>query len=162
MFVSEFEPRTWTRGGIAGLVLGAALLWPSFSAFRTMKAAVNWPTVEGRMNDVEVRRTDADDFIAKVNYSYIVGERTFPGTVVSLGKRIGFPSPAEAIRSVPGMGAMVRVHYDPADPASGVLQVSENPGWPMTTIAKWGLGLVGLGVLGLVMSRLVEPPRWYP
>jgi len=139
MFLAQFEVKTWLRAGVLCLALGVALLWPAYRELSLKKAAAAWPTVEGRVDDVEVTRREAKEFVPKVRYSYAVGKETYGGQTFSLGEDLVYATLSEATRAVPAMTTLVKVHYDPEDPSRCALRVDGKSGLLAGTGAKLGL-----------------------
>lgn len=92
-------------------------------------AVRDWPSTEGRITRSEVvSAVDHADVsttmhTARVAYTYVVGTRTYTATRITFAdhssSRLG--EMAEVVARYPP-GSAVTVHYDPADPGSGILE----------------------------------------
>ena len=129
-------------GGVGLLIFGVVFL-------REANASRSWPSVQGRVQNVSVVKNSSSgtqgSYHYVVTYAYQVDDQSYTGNRYSLGsgstasKR--YPGESEArtaSRSDYPAGSMVDVYYDPADPASAVL----NPGASWGTFGPLLMGLI--------------------
>ena len=93
------------------------------------RASVAWPTVQGRVDrsKIEQRLTKSGTFyrLALV-YHYEVGGLYYEGDTVEFGSpRVTAEELIERLAAKYPAGAQVTVHYDPDDPATCVLEMSD-------------------------------------
>ena len=96
------------------LAVVAAIVWVNL---QKKKAAQKWPSTPGTIKASSINGTGEDE-TANVQYSYSVDGKVYQS------HRIGFlttGTPLQLLRRYPS-GKAVEVFYDPADPASSVLQ----------------------------------------
>jgi len=108
-------------GGLSFLALGIAFLWLGLRLRKFAQRTLSWPQASGKI--VESRadiQGVGDDFTkkARIVYSYEVNGTPFNGS--RLGGT-GMQTPDMLVKKYP-VGATVQVFFDPADPASAVLE----------------------------------------
>ena len=121
------------------------------------RAREHWPTVRGRMDSAQVKYAGKDGgrrarriYFPDLRYSYVVGADTFHGG------RLNWEEPDDRsraelerrLRRFP-VGDSIDVHYDPAHPASAVLETGGN---------NSGL-LFWLGVFFLLAGAVVQDAK---
>ncbi len=110
------------------LVLVGALVFLGYMArvYTQAEAMRQWPTTEGEILETWVsERSDSenDEYVPAVRYRYTVAGQTYTGerlraAPVSAGTRRG----AEQMLAPYFKGAVVRVYYNPQNPAEAVLE----------------------------------------
>jgi hypothetical protein len=141
-----------TLAAVAALFIVAGLLTVAAGVrqYRAVQLIGDWPAADGTIQSVEPFRAERRGrsityFDAlRLTYDYTVNGQPYTGQRLRLD---GQPTPAESAagrtlldRYPPG--APVTVYYDPANPASAVLQRD-----PPTDVLIAGAGLVGLGLV---------------
>ncbi|REJ86770.1 MAG: DUF3592 domain-containing protein [Planctomycetota bacterium] len=138
----------------AGYVVAFYVGWP---IVENAQASQNWPVASGAVTDSRVTTSQSDEstlYRAEVLYSYEVDGREYSSDVVWFGgnsstsRRSG---PAETVARYP-VGAEVKVHYNPADPAVAVLE----PGAYFSTYSLFGTGLLCLTIGILLLFWIVK------
>ena len=123
---------------LCGIALIALALWLRSHARR----CVHWPSVEGVILESRVDDAHLEMMKPVLRYRYEVNGRSHVGFRVSFsGYGISRDSMQRLIDPYP-MGSIVRVHYDPNDPAAAVLDNTADADW-MYWLAS-GLGFLGL------------------
>jgi hypothetical protein len=157
------------------LVLGALLFPVCAAALATaiydlagVRLSTRWPTVDGRVSDstieavehsrrslLRVFRETYYTYRPVVGYEYVAARRKYKNDLIASGLgSLDTREEAEAVlRSYP-KGARVRVHYDPDDPQSSVLQIAG--GWALRAI---GSALVALAIVFFLAMIAVMSPR---
>lgn len=128
-------------------------------------AARSWPSVDGQIVNVAIRTYSSINdrrsqsgrersYFPQVTYQWMVGDRSFDGKRYSLGQEHpGYAERSEArdaAKRFP-VGGDVKVYYDPADPASAVLDRSLQPG--VFVPLPLGLLMLAVGVAGWLGLR---------
>jgi hypothetical protein len=126
---------------VVGLGVTAYGLVVVFHARRTAA----WPTAEGVVTRSEVVRGN-DSYAPAVTYSYAVDGVRHQGTVIAPGPPLASTTDAYARRVVERypVGAVAAVSYDPAEPASAVLE----PGVSKKTFVPLAFGLLFASIGG--------------
>ncbi len=121
---------------IAGLVLfalGVVFAAVGFWFRRKLQRVKTWPSADGNVIESKVvRKVSTDDegnqsegYDLAVAYQYAVGERTYTGERIALAETTyGSRQAAEERLARYRPGGAVRVKYDPANPASALLEES--------------------------------------
>lgn len=123
--------------GLVAAIMGAAILsWTSKTSNR-IKAAVNWPTAEGRIitssvgrDSTRIRGGGYNHYLVPViQYHYAVNGREYTSSTVIFGTRKRFKTQAEVEQDIAGypVGKTVPVHYDPTDPGIAALEAGNVP-----------------------------------
>ena len=109
-------------------VVVAVLLW---RGWQDRKASPAWPSVDGTILQSDVRQEHPDPlgelsgngWLLMVRYRYEVAGQVYEGNRVrALPERFFDEASARAALQPYPVGARVKVHHDPAAPASSVLQ----------------------------------------
>jgi hypothetical protein len=150
---------------------GVALLgaWLFVADRKKAAATRTWPVAPGRITcarviEEQVEERDEEDrsghprirtrYQTDLRYAYRVGGRDLAGTAISIGwtEIHGTREGAEAVIARYPEGSSVDVHYDPADPASAVLEAG-------TVSASWAplllalvFGAAGAGMLAFFLK----------
>ena len=148
------------------ILAGCALF--TFGVFFVIEASASrdWPSVQGEVESVYVRRTRDNrsstqgsySYHFEVTYNYLVNDITYISDRYSLGdgstasSRYSTDDEARAdARETYPTGSEITVYYDPADPSSAVL----NPGLNWGTLVPLLLGLFFIlaGIMLLFVVR---------
>ena len=107
-------------GSLSFLALGIALLWLGLRLRKWAQRTLSWPQASGKIVEsrVEMQGVADDSTVARIVYSYEVNGTPFKGN--RLGGT-GMQTPHMLVKKYP-VGAAVHVFFDPADPASAVLE----------------------------------------
>lgn len=113
--------------GVAGMLLfgvGCVLLAGIAALGAKAKAAVDWPTVEGRTTAAEVQERGGPQYSARVRYQYEVGGQRFEGDKRTLATTEWLTDRAaiEAVVAKYQAGSPATVYYHPRDPRDAVLE----------------------------------------
>lgn len=150
---------------IAGLIMGSLLAVVGFGvAFWLGKpirdkavASTSWPDTEGRIirsSLVTARNKGKTHYTADIEYEYALEGNILTGSRVWFGDDYSSSSGSEfrsAVSRYP-VGRQVRVHYDPADPTTSVLERGVT--WSSGVIYWIGLGMLAIGAT-ILLSVLV-------
>ena len=144
-------------GIVCGLIFGVAglfLLILGFRQFRTSKASVDWPSVEGQVSiaTVEMKVESGDNgtsrkYSPRVVYNYSVAGQQYTSDQVVIGARAWYPSQIKAeTKLMYQSGQQVTVYYDPENPDQAVLEAGATRG-------AWGTLAIGIvfTILGTVL-----------
>ena len=128
---------------IAGLfaIIGfGTILAGIYTYLKGLRIAASWPTTTGRVTHSEmvVSRGSRIGYNGYVVFEYSVGAQVYTASTVSTSEllKISGQSEKEAQHRMDNypIGAMVQVHYDPADPTRAVLEM----------VGDWSLAIIGL------------------
>jgi len=124
-------------GSLSFLALGIALLWLGLRLRKWAQRTLSWPQASGKIVEsrVEMQGVADDSTVARIVYSYEVNGTPFKGS--RLGGT-GMQTPHMLVEKYP-VGATVQVFFDPADPASAVLERSTGQG---TVVLAFGVIIV--------------------
>jgi hypothetical protein len=150
-------------GGWGLSLLGLGLLVFGIVFLKDGLASTGWPRVEGRVVRTEVRvdvsqrrgsaRRGARRYYAVVTYQYEVGGATYTSSRYALGEtseKYQERADAQAVAAGFRKGQPIPVYYDPADPASAVLEAGAGFGaWAPLVLSFLFLG-VGAPLVWLV------------
>ena len=112
--------------GLLPLLIGIYLVQYAGTTLLEAYGASRWPSVPGKIVSSKVAstgRTSGDVPIARVKYAYQVNGTSYTSTRIShndYGSNIEGQQEGIVARYPPG--ASVTVHYNPADPASAILE----------------------------------------
>ncbi|MGB8854985.1 MAG: DUF3592 domain-containing protein [Pirellulales bacterium] len=155
-----------SSGPIAGLVMGALLTsggwFVAYSIGKPIRdqaaASTGWPTADGRITRSQLARSISEGttmYSADISYEYDVAGRRFDGDCVWFGDNSSTSDAAPYRRAVEqyAVGTEVKVHYDPDDPITSVLE----PGvtWASSMLYFIGLGMLTVG--GLILASALVP-----
>ncbi|MCS6906974.1 MAG: DUF3592 domain-containing protein [Anaerolineales bacterium] len=157
-------------GGFFFLVFGGLGIWLIASSRKQrqkLERSQNWPTTIAEIILAEVRERSQYDnegdtrryYYPHVEYRYQVAGVTYQGDALTLGARVGYPSPARARQELARypVGAQVRAYFNPEDPKEAVLELRTTGSNFMLIFGILAL-LIGLcslcGVLGSLISNL--------
>ena len=139
--------------GLVGLALVAWAAWLLYHGW----LSTSWPTAPGQVVSAAVQhsrgradpsRVGTPTASAAVTYVYDVGGESYEGATISYGafysSTIGDDTATYLLRYRPG--ALVNVHYDPANPAEAVLE----PGLTGSMFVLLAIGIL-LATIGLVL-----------
>lgn len=144
-------------------IVGSIILRMAFAQRAVAKVAAQWPTVKGRINSSAVEAHRSRDnfdgnwarpwrtvYKSRVRYTYKVAGQNFASDRVAFGAIITATLPA-LVAGDSGRyseGGTVQVHYDPANPATAVLECRVKGLWILWSVAAASLAgaaaLVGL------------------
>lgn len=139
----------------------AVTIWLLSADFVRQHQSADWPTTEGRVTFSAVSRISQPaqnpDYRADVGYAYQVDRRSLLGSRVRLvDTGVRSEAAQRAIVDRYPVGATVRVHYDPADPRTTVLEA----GLGSSDVSR-GLLALGLAMVPVVMLvHVVHRWRW--
>ncbi|HYL73423.1 MAG TPA: DUF3592 domain-containing protein [Bryobacteraceae bacterium] len=134
--------------GAVFILVGLLLLGVWFMLRKKAQASLQWPSSRGRVisSDINRRQDNDGDWIeeARVVYEYMVGGASLQGHRIAFGGS-GAGGARKSVERYP-TGANVDVYYDPAKPASAVLERSAGG-------ATFVLPLVGgvFAIVGIVL-----------
>jgi hypothetical protein len=119
--------------------------------------AVAWPTVAGKVEGSRIEKMAAQygtKYRLALAYRYQVGGQDYEGDRVEFGpRRVGSEELIERLADKYLAGADVTVHYDPDDPATAVLETSEEMARQNQWVVWFLLGMpVGLSILAAVRN----------
>ena len=140
-------------GALLFPVVAAALAHAIF-ALASARLSTRWPAVDGRVTDgavkaVEYSRRRITRFLREtyyryapvVAYEYEAAGRKYKNDRIAFGlSPCDSREEAEAMLAGYPKGARVRVHYDPDDPQSSVLQVAG--GWALSALVSASVALM--------------------
>ena len=119
---------------------------------QTERAARSWPTTTAQVLESRVERGSGrtPSYHPVIRYRYEVGGVIYHGSTIWVAQGSGYQgeSDAQAFAADYPVGKQVRVHYDPADPATAALFV---------TGSHWNI--IVMAVLGLVIASIGFPSR---
>jgi hypothetical protein len=156
-----------------GLLLLGAMLFPIIAAalshaifeLASARLSTRWPAVEGRVTDSAIKPVEQSrrawigwetyyTYQPTVAYAYEAAGRPYNNDLIAFGlESFDTREEAEAILAGYPKGAPVRVHYDPDDPQSSVLQMAG--GWAWRAIVS---ALVALLAIFWLMITVVTWP----
>lgn len=128
------QPYMVAGGFIAGVIFiggGLYTIWVGRDRRRIARESRNWPQADGKILTATVATrwhpTVGNYHVPRAHYSYAVAGTTYQGDVIRAGlEQFGSITKATAqtlIEQYP-VGSSVKVHYNPADPASAVLETT--------------------------------------
>ncbi|PKN84982.1 MAG: hypothetical protein CVU46_12575 [Chloroflexi bacterium HGW-Chloroflexi-8] len=126
--------------------------------FRAKKAATEWQTVQGVVQDSELSirharsssGTSSTQYRPKVTYQFQVNGQSISNDSIAFGDSNMSRNKAEEKLSEYPKGALVMVHYDPADPAKSVLETKAN-----SFVTNLVVGILVL-VVGVVLAFILK------
>jgi hypothetical protein len=156
--------------GIGTLVLGVLMLAFGVSFVLEANSSRNWPTAQGTVETIRVTwRNDSTsnqtipdrEYFYEIYYDYQVDGQAYSGSRYSLGDGSTASDRVyrteeearEAAFDAWTPAQVVAVYYDPADPASAVLNPGANTGTYVPLIFGAVLLLSGLGILWLYLRQ---------
>jgi hypothetical protein len=137
-----------------GLVFLGIGIW----LVRKLQASRRWPCVDGTVTDSralrKVTQGTGDDegesisYVPTVEYRYELSGRTYTGSRIAFAQS-GYGSPGRAEQKLARypVGSAVKVLYDPANPASAVLEC-RNP-------LAWVMLIAGIVILAVAVALAV-------
>ena len=134
--------------GAIFVLVGVLLCVVWFMLRKKAQASLQWPSSRGRVisSDINRRQDNDGDWTeeARVVYEYMVGGTSLQGNRIAFGGS-GAGGARKSVERYPA-GATVDVYYDPAKPASAVLERSAGG-------AMFVLPLVGgvFAIIGVVL-----------
>lgn len=133
-------------GGLFLSMLGIGML-------RASRAALAWPTVQGRITQSEVASGGVNKgYRPIVEFTYSVKGRDYRSRSVILDTVVGGSRGyAEKRAQRYPVGRIVKVFYDPSDPGRAALEIHSGPGWWVL-----GLGIALLAVALLATGRFID------
>lgn len=138
-----------------------ALRW-GWQKVALARASRSWPTVPGTVLAATLVRVSGSDngdtYRARIEYAYVVEGTRFTGDRVCAGDQLlsGSVSGANKVLARYPVGTEVPAAYDPADPASSLLEPgSAGTAWILTAL---GTLFAGIGVAIAVWAAL-NPER---
>lgn len=128
--------------GVIFFAVGIGLSWWGWRILQNAQVSESWPSTSGEITASSIR-TDHDDdgttYHAEVRFAYVVDDQRYNEDTVSFGQYgSSNRSHAEEIVSRYPTGQAVTVYYDPADPATAVLE----PGVTWSSYMILGMGLL--------------------
>lgn len=172
---SEKWPRPSSPIVLTGCVLGLPLLGligvllisNSIRDYPNVRASTTWPVVEGRVIAASIEQKDGrrgrQRFVPNITYGFTVGSRQYRSQRINYGGVWTESSPEaaeQALRELAPNG-VVKVFYNPSDPAEAVLQPGLSIGWYMLPIAGFFACLATAGAtVYLLWPRFIpKKPR---
>jgi len=120
-----------------------------------------WPSVQGRIEQSEVRETAGEQRLPHLRYRYQVDGQDHEGRHVDWAVRRMPREAAEALVARYPVGAAVEVFYDPAKPAIAVLEPGSDHNQRLAAIlggiAAGAFLLLGLAMIGFGVFSLFAP-----
>jgi hypothetical protein len=150
--------------GVAFFLLGAGLAIFGFVQRKKAKTAETWPTASGSIVSSRLDQsahTEHDDehtytstsYRPVVEYTYEVGGKSHQGNRVFPGASMSYDhGTAQGIVNRYQPGAIVTVHYDPADPTQAVLETKSKGG---NLFLILGAGFAVLGIVGCCIGVIL-------
>ena len=127
---------------LAALLSGVALLALALWLRRRAAQCAHWPSVEGTVLESRVDAAHLEFMKPVLRYRYVVDGRSHVGFRVAFsGYGVSRRAMADLIRPY-AVGQAVRVYYDPARPASAVLDNRSRSDWVYWLL--FGLGFCAL------------------
>jgi hypothetical protein len=121
----------------------------------TSQKSENWPSVEGRITETEIKGIGPSGeraYYPKVSYTYSVLGQAYTGDIRS-GTREAYSSREEARLRMPYQpDAPVKVYYNPENPAKATLEVGTEATHGTQRSFFLAIFVIALGVLMLYMS----------
>ena len=123
---------------------GAFVLW--YFQRKKAQATLSWPAAQGIINDARLVSTqDSDGSMntkAAITYAYSIGAAPYYGNRISISSAGNPQNQVNRYRP----GTQVQVFYDPANPASSVLERGASGlwVWPIVGAVAIVIGLVAL------------------
>jgi hypothetical protein len=146
--------------GVVLSVLGVG--WGALVVPRLLgaRATSSWPTVEGVVTSSEVRMKEDSSgdarYVPEITYRYTVdGVKRSSDRIAYASRRISSRSDAREIADRYPVGEQVRVHYDPDDPYTAVLEPGASSGAYIAAVVAGAFMLGGV----LVIARAFAPKR---
>ena len=138
---------------VAGL--GVVMVWWGLTrrsqANALTLAAQAWPVASGSITAADIFRSGRGryaTFSPLVRYDYEVGGRRYSGDRLRVGyARVGSMVAARRMLEPYPVGASVPVRYDPADPASSLLDLTTSSAPLLTAVIGGLLALFGLVIV---------------
>jgi len=131
------------------VLVGLLLCGVWFMLRKKAQASLQWPSSRGRVISSALnRRQDSDgnqSEEALVVYEYLVGGATFQGKRIAFGGS-GAGGARKSVQRYPA-GATVAVYYDPAKPASAVLERSAGGGMFVLPLVGGVFAIIGVVLL---------------
>ena len=127
---------------LAALLCGVALLALALWLRRRAAQCAHWPSVDGMVLELRVDDAHLEFMKPVLRYRYVVNGRSHVGFRVAFsGYGVSRRAMADLIRPY-AVGQAVRVYYDPARPASAVLDNRGRSDWVYWLL--FGLGFCAL------------------
>jgi hypothetical protein len=150
------------RGITAGILLALGVGFTLWSAqlVATAHAVRAWPTAEGLVTESELLSAHEPHdlttpmYTASITYTYTVGSRGYAASRVTFADHSSSrPAGMAAVVARYPLGSSVSVHYDPAEPASAVLETPT----PLPVYGPLLLGLLAALSGGVALVRALIP-----
>jgi hypothetical protein len=141
----------------AFMLVGLLLLGFYWYERRKALASRSWPTATAEITSSQIigtrRRKGGAMYRPSISYRYDVGGRTLTGTRIQWGGQVSSSSESWArgiVERFP-QGALVQVHYDPANPDNAVLDPDGRAG--LWIIAAAGLAFAAFSTVFMLIAR---------
>ena len=148
--------------GLVALLLIAAAVAKAVE----IRRARNWPAVPGRVVSsrrvVERQGDDAggapiEQQVARVEFQYEVGGKLYASRRITIGERVAGDGIEPLLARYP-VGTTVMVHYDPRDPANGIVERAAPEGMLRGCLIALALGMASTMFL---MRVVTEGPGFF-
>ena len=143
---------------LCGALFGFFMLYLQWTA---ADASGTWPKTTGTISTSSITHRETlgggphDAWTVDVKYTYSVEGKTYEGTAIHLGSFRSYSTEAEAraVQAAYPEGATTTVSYDPAAPASAVLEPGSSAATSSLELSALLLGLVlALGITVVIQS----------
>lgn len=134
-------------------VVGIGLAYWGWGVLQNARASAGWPAVSGQITSSSVSHsTDsegADSYTPSVGYRYVVNDQQYTGSRIKFGETsYNKESEADAVVARYPAGTTVPIYYNPADPATAVLE----PG-----VTSGSYVFLAVGACFIVLSLVLTP-----
>jgi hypothetical protein len=140
------------------LLIGVGIVWYARRSRAQIEASKGWPTVQGTIasSSCQRRLTDANVYVAVVNFTYQVSGRDYQGNRLSFGGKVdGNEDEMNKFVAEYPAGKIIPVYYDPQNPAVALLRPDMTGG---ATVMLWvGLVVTALAIALGVMVLALAP-----
>lgn len=135
------------------------------------RQSVNWPTTSGRVIESRISEHESEDedghttstYAPVVRFEYQVEGVTYTSDRMGVGSNIAISNRKKVEQRIAGypQGRLVRVYYNPQNPAEAVLETRLTSKAELVTgiiLIVVGLSILCLGVGGILLSSLSSTP----
>lgn len=129
------------------LFAGAALVWLSLWLKLRSDQCLHWPSVTGRITESRVDDEHLEMMKPILRYHYEVGGQIYVGFRATFSGYGVSRTAMDAVVKPYDQGSMVRVYYNPRNPASAVLDNTAQPDW-----LYWFMFGVGFFILAAYLT----------
>ncbi len=163
--MGKIGPLLRLGGSIFLVVLMAKFLSGMAHTYRLANEVRRWPTTQGTVVKAEAVKVGSDEegndeYEARIRYRYEVNGQTYEGHAITLGAHVtGDRRSAERIVAVYPEGVLVRVYYNPRNPAEAALKPGvQGDFWLFLALMAAGL-LIGVGGILYSAKEVVQSLR---